>query len=217
MRFSIEYTLPRSASAIASASLQNFIISIGMVDEKYYYAGADRATLYIETFATSRLAITQLDMFNANGQVYSLRNYPQFQLSETNNATHFLIAFRPSAIRQDSAFYRNGPHGVNVSFLFTAAGTRHQQQVQEVGYVTFPEIQVRPDAEGASNNAAAADGNADTATATSGLSATVLVAIIAGCVVLAAGAMAAVAVWSTRRTVTQASSTKGEEVSPNQV
>ena len=205
MRFSIEYTLPRSASAIASASLQNFIISIGMVDEKYYYAGADRATLYIETFATSRLAITQLDMFNANGQVYSLRDYPQFQLSESSNATHFIIAFRPSAIRQDSAFYRNGPHGVNVSFLFTAASNRRQMAVSTAnsdGYVTVENIHVRGDA----SSAAASNGDANTAAVGSSAASSsviVIAAAVAATVLVAIGSIVAVVVVRNRRTAAQ--------------
>ena len=211
LTFSLEYTLPRASSATASASLQNFIISIGMVDEKYYYAGADHATLYVETFDTSRLAITQLEMFNANGQVYALRDYPQFQLTETNNATHFLIEFRPSAIRQDSAFYRNGPHGVNLTFLFTAAGSsRRQMAVASAngdGFVVYNNINVRGDDATGDHQAAASDNNA----APASTPAVVLVAAIAGAAVVAVGAIAAVAV-AMRRRRSQSGSPEGEAV-----
>ena len=197
LTFSLEYTLPRAASATASASLQNFIVSIGMLNEKYYYAGADRATLLIETFDTSRLAITQLEMFNANGQVYDLRGYPQFQLSESNNATHFIIEFRPSAIRQDSAFYRNGPHGVNVSFLFTAASTsRRQLNLQEGGNVVVNGIRVKGEA---TASAASPSGSSGGSAGSPAVSSTVIIAAAAGVAVLAVGAIAAAVIVSKRR------------------
>ena len=198
LTFSLEYTLPRSASATASASLQNFIQSISMLNEKYYYAGADRATLLIETFDTSRLQITQLDFFNANSQSYNLRGYPQFQLTETSNATHFIIEFRPSAIRQDSAFYRNGPHGINVSFLFSAAGTRRQASVQEVGTVVVEGIRVRGD----DSTSAAASGEASGASSSGASSSIVLIVAIAGVAVVAVGSIvAAVIVRKNRGTM----------------
>ena len=196
MRFSIDYTLPRASSATASASLQNFILSIFMLNEKYYYAGADRATILIETFATSRLEITQLDMFNANGQVYSLRAYPQFQLSETSNATHFIIEWRPSAIRQDSEFYRNGPHGVNVSFLFTAASNRRRMiaATDADGVVTVNNIRVAvPQSDSAANDADAASNVAVEAPPT------VLIVVIASVAVIAVGSIIAVLTVVRRR------------------
>ena len=78
LSFSLQYTLPRQASATASASLASFIKSITALDAKYYYGGADTLTLLIETVDTSRLAITQLEMFNSAGQLYALRDHPQF-------------------------------------------------------------------------------------------------------------------------------------------
>ena len=209
LTFSLEYTLPRSASATASASLQNFIVAISMQNEKYYYAGADRATLLIETFDTSRLQITQLEFFNANSQAYNLRGYPQFQLTETSNATHFIIEFRPSAIRQDSAFYRNGPHGINVSFLFTAAGTRRHANAQEVGTVVVEGIRVRGDDD---SNAAASNAGASTG-ASSASSSIVIIVAVAGVAVVAVGSIvAAVAVSKKRRAAAPADApTKAQE------
>ena len=192
LTFSLEYTLPRSATATASASLQNFIQSIMMLNEKYYYAGADRATLLIQTFDTARLQITQLDFFNSNGQSYGLRDYPQFQLTETNNATHFIIEFRPSAIRQDSAFYRNGPHGINVSFLFSAAGSRRQASAQEVGTVTVEGIRVRGD----DSQGAAAGTGSSTATTTASSSSVIVVGAIAAVAVVAVAAIVAAVIVS---------------------
>ena len=202
--FSLQYTLPRAASATASASLQNFIESIGMLNEKYYYAGADRATMYIQTFDTSRLGITQLEMFNANGQVYNLRGYPQFQLTETSNATHFIIEWRPSAIRQDSAFYRNGPHGVNVSFLFTAAPSRRQMVVSSAneGSVTVNGLRVEavdardgglfgaPENNNNNNNGATAADAAATGASTVGIIAGVAAACVVAIVVIVAAIVA---------------------------
>ena len=199
LTFSLEYTLPRLSSATASASLQNFIVGVSMLNEKYYYAGADRATILVEVFDTSRLQITQLDMFNANGQVYSLSQYPQFQLAQSNNATHFSIEFRPSAIRQDSAFYRNGPHGVNISFLFTAASNRRQMIVAQAnnadGYVTVTNINVQgPTSVGTGNAAAGAASSANSAASSS-----VLIAVLAGVAVLSVGTLVAVVVVVRRR------------------
>ena len=211
LTFSLEYTLPRAASATASASLQNFIISIGMLNEKYYYAGADRATLYIHVFDTSRLQITQLDMFNANGQTYALADYPQFQLSQTNNATHFIIEFRPSAIRQDSAFYRNGPHGVNVSFLFTAASTSRRQMVsastKSDGFVVFDNLRVQGDAAAAASNSDAASSS----TAGAASASTAIIAAVAGVAVLAVGSIAAAVVINRRRRAGKTSEPAAEE------
>ena len=209
LTFSVEYTLPRGASATASASLQNFIISIGMLDEKYYYAGADRATMYIHVFDTSRLQITQLELFNANSQSYALRDYPQFQLSETSNSTHFIIEFRPSAIRQDSAFYRNGPHGVNISFIFTAAGGR-RMATQDDGFVTFEGIRIRA-LEPQSPNGAE-EGPADV----SALGSTTVVAVAAAFAVAIAviGSIVAIVVVRRRR-ISQGK--HAEEVDASQV
>ena len=196
MSFSIVYALPRASSATASASLQNYIESVGMLNEKYYYAGADRATISIATFDTSRLSITQLEMFNSAGQSYNLRGYPQFQLTESNNATHFIIEFRPSAIRQDSAFYRNGPHGVNISFLFTAAGNTNRRQMAIAsapdGYITIENIRVQGEQPSAGASASQAAGAAPSAT-TGIVSSTVIViaALVAVCVVIV-GVIAAV-------------------------
>ena len=198
MSFSLQYTLPRAASAIASASLQNFIVAISLQDEKYYYAGADRATILIETFATNRLAITQLDMFNSNGQVYSLRSYPQFQLSESSNATYFIIEFRPSAIRQDSTFYRDGPHGVNVTFLFTAASRRRQMAVASAGdgFVTVNNIRVGvPQSTGASAN----DADVTTSNSSADTSSAVLIAVVASVAVVVVGSIASAIVIVRRR------------------
>ena len=217
--FSLEYTLPRAASATASASLQNFIQSIGLLGAKYYYAGADRVTLFIQTFDTSRLVITQLEMFNANGQVYDLRGYPQFQLTETSNATHFIIEFRPSAIRQDSAFYHNGPHGVNVSFLFTAAASRRQMASQEDGFVTVNGINVRGDDAGLQSSAGA-QSTSTTTSSTSAASLIVPLAAVIGVVALIAAAVVIAVVkrsMSARSTATVATEEGPQSVDEAQV
>ena len=204
LTFSLEYTLPRLSSATASASLQNFIISIGMLNEKYYYAGADRATIQIEAFDTSRLQIMQLDMFNANGQTYSLRDYNQFQLSESNNATHFLIEFRPSAIRQDSAFYRNGPHGVNISFLFTAAGTQRRMALSQTdaeGFVTVENINVKGPADASPSSERTGSDRGLPAASSSALA---TIAILVGGILIAAVAVLAVVLRFTKRNASPA-------------
>ena len=182
LTFSLDYTLPRAISASATGNLQEFIRSMGVLNEKYYYAGGDRATLYIEAVDTSRLEIIQLEMFNADSprQVYDIRANPQFLVVETVNATHFLIEFRPSGLRQDSAFYRNGPHGVNVTLQFTAASRR--QAAGETGNVVFDNIRV----EGPRDANAAADdaGNQGLSSGAAGAVAAAVIAVITAIIVV---------------------------------
>ena len=206
LSFSLEYTLPRQASATASASLASFIKSITALDAKYYYGGADTLTLLIETVDTSRLEITQLEMFNSASptvQVYALRSNPQFLLTETSNSTFFIITFRPSAIRQDSAFYRNGPHGINITFLFTSARRQAQSQ-EQAGFITYDGMLLEdPDVAGTPLFGAAAT-NAQGAAATSAASAssqTVLIAVVAAATVLVVALAAAGVIVRRRRQI----------------
>ena len=209
--FSVDYTLPRRSNSTASGSLQDFIVSIGMQGEKYFYAGGDRVTMIIETYATERLTITDLAMFNSQGQVYKLRDYPQFQLRESSNSTHFIIEFRPSAIRGDSNFYRQGPHGVNISFQFNAASNRRQQE--GAGFVVFDGINIRPDEAAIENVPGEASpitnptsGDSVTSPTAQGSSSTTIVAIIACAVVLIVGAIAAAVYARTRTQIADAKS-----------
>ena len=77
--------------------------------------------------------ITELDMFNADGQIYSLRDYPQFHLREVRSATHYTVVFRPMAMKQDPAFYRAGPHGFNISYQLSG-GDAHFITVRELSF-----------------------------------------------------------------------------------
>ena len=146
MSFGLTYVLPRRASAFASASLQTVIQGVSLSGGKMYYAGADMARVLIQTLSTDRLVITNLEFFNSATPVrkeYNLRSHNDFQLSEMRNATHFTIVFRPAAKRGDSAFYRDGPHGMNISFLFTAASNRAAPQ--QSGWLVIDSILIAND------------------------------------------------------------------------
>ena len=145
MKFSIVYTLPRATSYSISASLSRYIETIGLSSERFYYAGGDLATVSIRAADTSLLQMTSILLVNQLGQSYNLRNFPQFQLQENINSTHFSLTFRPAGFRQDVGFYRAGPHAINVSFSFSTAQARRQGPGLQTGYVYMEGIRVKPD------------------------------------------------------------------------
>ena len=139
---------------------------------------------------TDRLVITDLGLFNADSpvQTYDLRTNAEFETVETKNATFFVVTFYPARILRDSNFYRHGPHGVNVTFLFTAA--RHQQ-AGDTGVVTYSGVAIK---------APAASEQQGAASSTSSSSAsTTIVAIASGAALVALVAIAAVVVILRKR------------------